>query len=511
VNRFSKVKINLLWQFIYQVTFLILGLVLPRFVIGAYGSEVNGLTSTIKQVILVVSLANAGISTAVTYSLYKPVAENDKALIASTIKNANLIYRRMSFVTLTLGTVASVILAFFQKGSLPALHVFIACFLTCFQTALGFYYTAVHNIFFTATQDKYIISIALLLSGVIMYGGEILLAVLGFHYIWLYVCSVAGCLAQILFLQFIFRKRYKPYALSKDEIKALNYTPIKLSGIKYATVNEVAHCIVTASQTIVITFLCGLSEASVLSVYMMVVNSLSLISQIVYSSFAPSFGSVVAEGNHAKINQVFEIFQFSIIMMTTYMYMIAICMFMPFVSLYTSGVNDIDYLSKVLMYLAVIYGIFYAIRVPYNIVASSFGLFKESAVQTSITAAVAVIVSVVVVTIDYKLVLLGPILFYLTNTFYQHYMLRKKISTFDNRHFWKHALVLLVGVVSMVGLSLVLPVEWASDSFVYWILSAFVIAALALAVLLTLCMIFDQNSLRLTIHYFKEKNKRKRM
>ena len=63
---------------IYQVIVMLAGFVTPRILLQFYGSEMNGLVSSINQFITYFSLVEAGIAGAAVYSLYKPLAEKDK-------------------------------------------------------------------------------------------------------------------------------------------------------------------------------------------------------------------------------------------------------------------------------------------------------------------------------------------------------------------------------------------------------------------------------------------------
>ena len=58
---------------ISQVITLLLGIIIPKLMIVSYGSEVNGLLSSIRQVFVYVALLEAGIGTASLQALYAPI------------------------------------------------------------------------------------------------------------------------------------------------------------------------------------------------------------------------------------------------------------------------------------------------------------------------------------------------------------------------------------------------------------------------------------------------------
>ncbi|MCR5232231.1 MAG: hypothetical protein K6B64_06260 [Acholeplasmatales bacterium] len=503
MNKFIKVKINFLWQGIYQVVTLIMGLIVPYVVLSTYGSEVNGLTSTIKQIILLSSLASAGITTAATYSLYKPIQEKDTDKIADIIKSVQHAYGIISLISLVVCILSSFILAVFQKGNMSSFFVLIACLLTSFNTLIDLYFTATTSVLLTAIQDKYLISIGMLITTLIMYCGQILICVINLHFIFLYTTSVVGTICKVIFLRYYYNK--KKQELGIDKTSGLGGHKFIFRNVGYAFANEVAHTVNVASQSVIITVLYGLAESSVLSVYMMVVNSLSLIAQVVYSSFGPSFGAVVAENNIKKTNDVFEIFQYTMIALNTFLYMCAIPLFIPFVEIYTENVQDIQYVSKILVVESILYGVFYAARVPYNIVVSATGKFKKSAIQTSITCVVTLGIAVVCTIFDYRLVLCGSIVFYATNTFYQHFMLKKEVEGFNNNHFIRHISVTFICLIIMYCVSYFITSKIPIKGILNWSVMAICIAIFSVLLLGVVSYVIDKNSMRKVIKYFKMK------
>lgn len=503
MDKFAKVKKNFFWQGIYQVAILLLGFLVPYVVLNTYGSNVNGLTATIKQVILLSSLASAGVTTAATYTLYKPIKDNDGNKIVEIITSVKCEYRRIAIITAIVCIISSIVLTIFQKGNLDSLGVLAACLLTSLNTIIDLYYTSTTSVFLTAIQEKYLISIGMIISGIVMYGGQLIICYLNLNYIFLYSTCVIGTVGKVLFLQYYFKRSYNQYkSLDNKEKRERNF---HVDGIGYAFANEVAHTVNVATQSVIIAMLYGFSEASVLSVYMMVVNALSLVAQVVYSSFGPSFGAVVAEDNKRKINDVFEIFQYSLMLVNSFLYMCAVPLFIPFVKLYTSGIKDIQYVSETLVIECVLYGIFYVARVPYNIVVSATGKFKKSAIQTCITCAFTICIAIAFSFIDYQFVLWGSIIFYLTNTFYQHFMLKRELNHFQNNHFWNHLLVTFLSVLSMFIISKSISANIDISNAFLLIIMSFIISIVSVIILLVISYMLDKNSMLKTLKYFKSK------
>ena len=68
---------NVFFGLLGQVVSIALGVIIPRLVIVSLGSESNGLLSSVNQALVYLGLLEAGIGTATSQALYKPVAEQD--------------------------------------------------------------------------------------------------------------------------------------------------------------------------------------------------------------------------------------------------------------------------------------------------------------------------------------------------------------------------------------------------------------------------------------------------
>ena len=67
---------NMVASLLLQVIVLLSGLILPRFILEAYGSSVNGMITSVNQFLTYLGLAEAGVGTATVVALYTPLALN---------------------------------------------------------------------------------------------------------------------------------------------------------------------------------------------------------------------------------------------------------------------------------------------------------------------------------------------------------------------------------------------------------------------------------------------------
>ena len=86
VSRTNHVAKNILWAIINQAMMIALSLISRKIFLNVLGAELLGANSLFSDVISLFSFADLGFGTAVVFSLYKPIAENDQIKIKSLLQ-----------------------------------------------------------------------------------------------------------------------------------------------------------------------------------------------------------------------------------------------------------------------------------------------------------------------------------------------------------------------------------------------------------------------------------------
>ena len=88
--------INIISSILLQIFTIIYGFIIPKIIIDYFGSEVNGLVSSITQFLSYISLLEGGVTAVIIAKLYKPLVENDNKKISSIIVTANKFYKKIA-------------------------------------------------------------------------------------------------------------------------------------------------------------------------------------------------------------------------------------------------------------------------------------------------------------------------------------------------------------------------------------------------------------------------------
>lgn len=496
MSRGKSVIKNTLWEMGYYLVVIIFGFLAPRYIILTYGSEVNGLSSTITQILNIILILQAGATTAAIYSLYKPIADNNLASICKNVACAETFFKKISYIFFALMVIVAIVAPFLINTRLSKISVCLAFAIMGLKSFVDLYFTAKFRIVFTAYQEKFYISIATLVEQILYYALVFVTIFTQGHFLMMYVWFLLGCIVKVIYLEIIYKRRH-PNIVTKQYKNRHG----KIGDRNYALANEVSHSIVNSSITIILSFMYSLEETSVYSVYALVSQALNLVATAIYSSFVPSFGNLVTEENRKNASRIFSIFQYIYVMFNTFLMMGMLFLVVPFVKIYTSGASDISYINYTLATLLALNGMLSAYRIPYNVVVSSCGFFRQTWLQPIISAFICIIISVVLGRINYAFVVIGNVIFYAINFIYQHFKLKKLVPWLIQKNTFLYLLISFGGLLLTIfgNATVIFP-----DEMRCWFIYASIFSICAIVYIVVFSIIFVKTDLVQSLKYLKQ-------
>ena len=119
IQRSVNAKRNIVWGLVNKIVCLLLPFLVRTIIIQKMGAEYLGLNNLFASILQVLSLSELGFSSAIVYSLYKPIAENDSNTICAYMAFYRKAYRIIGVVITYIGMVLLPFLKFFISGDVP--------------------------------------------------------------------------------------------------------------------------------------------------------------------------------------------------------------------------------------------------------------------------------------------------------------------------------------------------------------------------------------------------------
>lgn len=485
---------NILTSTLSQIITLALGIVIPRLVLVNLGSEANGLLGSVNTILGYVSLLEAGVGAASIQALYGPVAKEEKKEINSILAATNIFYKRTSRMYLAVVLIMTLIFPFTirSRSSLPTWQIMAVTFLSGMPGVISYYFQGKYQILLRAEGKNYILTNLTTICHIGTSIAKIILLLCGCNIVTLQIMYMAFNLIQVVYIMFYMKRNYSWLDM--------NVPPAyeKISQSKNALVHQVSSLIFNNTDTLILTYCCGLMAVSVYSMYTMLFGIIATaIMNFSGISFVLGQTYNTDRQKFKKMLDVYEIFNMGL---TFSLFCITNIFILPFLKLYTSGITDVSYVDAYLPYLFIATYLLSNGRNSSSLVINYAGRFKETQWRSILESIINITVSLACV-FQFGIygVLLGTIaaLLYRTNDMIIY--ANKKIL---NRSPWKTYRRWLVNLILFIVITLASKPIFARislDTYPKIILWAAATCVVVIPLFFAVASVFDRE----TYHFAK--------
>lgn len=446
---FEKLKnrqfLNLATGLICQLVTAVAGLILPSMIIKTYGSVLNGLVSTITQMMSYLSLVEAGLTSASLVSLFKPMAEKNYETASSIMAAINKFYIRVANIFL-MGSLACGIAALFViKDDIPQMTIWLVTFSVAGASYVSFRLLNKYRVLLQADNRIFMVNIVHSVGVVFQFCISVFFIRQKFN-----IAATKGIIIGAELIEWFFLLYYTHRIYPGISLKA---SP-KLDAIKQRKdiiVHQVLSLVLNNTDVLLLAvFSSNLSAVSVYTVYAMIGTLIHNALNSFISMFSAKMGQRYAVGDYEGVQRILKRYEviYNIALYSAYCCMAILIL--PFICVYTKGVSDAKYYDPMVGLLFSIYGITRMVRLPYSELTSSAGHFKETRIQAVIEASTNLIISMILLPfMGIPGVLIGSIAGEVYRTIHTYYYCEKKLLRID----WLRSIVLTVingGTISLL-------------------------------------------------------------
>lgn len=439
----KKVTYNLILGFTGEAVTLLLGIIVPRLVLTNYGSEINGLLTSVTQFYSYIALLEAGVGTASLQAMYRTLGTDDIAGTNAVLSATNRYYHRTGILYLIAILLFSAAYPLIVATDIPTITVILIIIFNGLGSVVSYFVQGKYMILLQAEGKNYIQTTLNMIISVLKNIAKIVLIANGFSVVLVQLSTMLVGLLQMAYVAWYIKKKYAWIDLSVKP----DYAAIAQS--KNVLVHQISGLIFNNTDAIILTLFCGLKTVSVYSMYTLLFGMISMILNTCSSSIVFLLGQSFHKDRSRfhKLNEVFELYYSAVVFS---LYSIANLFILPFMRLYTAGITDINYLDKYLPILFISTYLLSCGRKSSNQVINFAGHFKLTQTRSIIEAFINLTVSLIAVSkLGIYGVLIGTIaaLLYRTNDMIiyanKHILHRSPWITYRR---WLLNLALFVGI-----------------------------------------------------------------
>lgn len=391
-SRTENVIKNMKFAVVCQVLSTLFSFICRTIFIKKLGAEYLGLNGLFTNILTILSFAELGIGDAIIFSMYKPVAEDNKEKIKSLLNLYKKSYVAIGIVIMLVGAILAPFIKYIiaDAPQIPE-SITIIYLMYVFNTASSYFFIYRQSII-TANQKAYIITFYSTVYLLITYILQIIgLIIFENYYLYLFIQICVNFLGNG-FISYISKKMY-PYStekniekLSKKEIKDISTNIISLFVYKFGSV------VLNGTDNILISALIGIKTVGVCSNYLLIVSTLNTVINKIRSAFTASVGNLNATETPEKKKKIFEKLFFGFGWLYGLFAVGLFCLGNEAVYLWLGR----EYIISDMTLMALVIN-FYVMGVHYPafLFRTTLGLFKDGQLAPIIAAVINLILSVV--------------------------------------------------------------------------------------------------------------------
>lgn len=495
--RSKKALINIISSIILQIVTIISGFIIPKLIITTYGSNINGLVTSITQFLSFIIMLEAGFGPVIKSILFKPIANKDKSEIEKILKSSEKIFRTIAIIFLVYIAILCIILPGVFEKDFDSLFTISLVVIISISTFSEYFFGMTYGLYLQAKQKSYIIYTIKIFSFIINTIIVIILIKCGANIQMVKLSTALVFLIRPILQNIYVKKKYK---INLKNVEC-NY---KIKQKWDALAQHIAYIVHTNTDVAILTMFGNLTEISVYSVYSMVTTKLSKVVKSFSGGIDATFGDMIAKNEKENLNKSFNIYEGLYFTLITIVYACTLLLLVPFMEVYTKGINDANYIRPAFACLIIIAEFIVIIRQPYDDLVKVAGRFKETRIGAWVEAVSNIVISIILV---HKLGIIGLAI----GTMVAMFIRTIEIMCYASKHIlqrsiwqvFKNVIVIAFEIVVISIIMNFIP-EFEVYSYGTWVLKGVCVFGVSSAVVLVVNLFVHKNSFKFVWSYWKK-------
>ncbi|MGE7937951.1 lipopolysaccharide biosynthesis protein [Bacillus paramycoides] len=301
---------NILFGLSGQIISIGMGFIVRTVFIYTLGIEYLGVDGLFTSILTMLSLANLGFDTAIIYSLYKPLAENDSCKIQALMNLYQKAYRLIGLIVLLIGLSLLPFLPHLMNGETTISNINIIYLLFLLSSVSSYYFVYKQSIII-ADQRNHIISKIHSIFTIMSHSLQIILLIIIGNYI---VVLMVQLVLRVIENVYIANKANKLYPYLQGENNAkLSKEDRKLffENLYALLLYKISGVVINGTDNIVISKFIGITWVGIYSNYLLILNTLNTLLGYLFYSITASVGNLNVKENEDKNYFIFRVLNFA--------------------------------------------------------------------------------------------------------------------------------------------------------------------------------------------------------
>jgi len=357
-----------------QLVIIITGFILRAYFINALGSEYLGLNGLFVDILSILSVTELGIGSAITFSMYKPIYENDISTVTGLMNLYRKAYRIIGTVIFGVSLLILPFIQIFIKDYTLDLNYIRFIFMMFSVNTVLSYYLGYSRIILFAKQKNYIVLLIDFILKIILTTSQILVLIYTKNFVFYLTLTITYTILSNLIVRHISFKQNPFLNDTKTRVSPEIRKKI-FDSIKYLSISSVISVGVFGTDRLIISSLIGITILGIYSNYSMIIQQVQLLFVSFLNGVVASLGNLIAEGNIKKIQDIYYIYHFSYFLIASFTSIALFILLTPFI---VDIWLNFDYvMSDMIVAIIVFNSYLFFMRQPVWQSQTTAGIFKQ--------------------------------------------------------------------------------------------------------------------------------------
>ena len=305
--RSKSALLNILTGWLGQVLIVVFNLFSRKVFLSNLGELYLGLNGLLTNVVTFLSMAELGIGTAITYSLYKPIAEHNIEAIKSLMQYFKRVYWALGTLIFILGLAVSPFLPAIVGKEKEVEGLFPIYLFFVVNTAVSYFFSY-KSTFLIADQKGYIFNINHYLWRFLMYGFQIVVLLIWKNFYLYLTVQLVTTIGENVLIAHICEKRY-PFLKDKN-VQPLDPAEKKViyRNTGSLVMNRIGNTMVNSTDNILISMLVNVESVARYNNYTTVISAAAgFLQKGILASVSSVANFNVQESNERKL-EIFDLY-----------------------------------------------------------------------------------------------------------------------------------------------------------------------------------------------------------
>ena len=422
---------NFIWLGISTVLSSLVTFITRTIFIKVLGNTVLGLNDLFYSIVAMLSLTELGIGSAITFCLYKPLADKDYKHLQALMNFYRKAYRFVALIIVILGLCIVPFLHYIVKDSENIINIYFVFVIFLFNTALSY----------------------MIISDLTLIIQSIVLIIFKNYYMYLFIEVFINFTKNFFVNRYVDKRFPKVFCknnskISKEEEKSI------FSKIKAMLLYKLSEVFISQTDNIIISAFIGVTTIAYKGNYYLIINLIKRFTTGFFSSASAGLGNMIASENKNTSLQIFNAYNFISFWLYGFVFVI---FYFSIDNLIWIWIGKENILPRIVVFMFCLDFFLSGIREPFKVLKEASGMFEKDTLVCILMAVVNLGISIVGgYYIGLSGVVLGTIISGLIPIIARPLYLYKEVLNISAKYYYKDLSLFMLLILVYISISSVL-------------------------------------------------------